>query len=142
MRTIKFRGKSLATGEWLHGSHFNDGAEDYILPNLPSGAIDYESYQVDQNTIGQFTGLFDKNCKEIYEGDIVKHPYIDPIFQDLVETKDGVTSEVVFHDGAFVIKYDINDHIYLCDFTRHNHAEVVGNIYDNPELLNMCRMIK
>jgi len=141
-RTIKFRGKDKHDCwriGWLEVT--NDG-RFYILENDKYWSDDgfhnndfSGSYEILEESIGQFTGLFDKNCKEIYEGDIVKHPYIDPIFRDLVETKDGVTSEVVFHNGAFVIKYDINDHIYLCDFTRHNHAEVVGNIYDNRELI-------
>lgn len=136
MRTIKFRGKRAkgeCVGEWAYGEltqhdnliwleecHYFSGA--YVQPD----------------TIGQFTGCLDANGKEIYEGDIVKHPYIDPIFWDLVESKDGdgATSEVVFHDGAFCVKYGINDFIYLDSFTRHGHAEVVGNIYDNPELIN------
>ncbi len=81
--------------------------------------------------------MLDKNGKKIFEGDIVRHPYVDPIFRDLVEAKDGdgVTSEVVFHDGAFVVKYDENDFIYLDAFTRHGYVEVIGNIHDNTELI-------
>lgn len=92
-RTIKFRGKSLATGEWLHGSHFFDGAEDYILPNLPSGAIDYEDYQVDLNTLGQFTGLHDREGREIYEGDVIQAYTADsnyPIRMGKIEFSKGV----------------------------------------------------
>ena len=136
-REILFRGKRLDNNKWLYGSHFTDSGEDYIIPQNLLGINDYEECQVDQNTVGQFTGLRDKNGVKIFGGDIIKHPYVDPIFRDLVEMKDGegVTSEVIFHDGAFVVKYDYDYLIYLDAFTRHGHAEVIGNIYDNPELL-------
>ena len=143
-REIKFRGKD-EHGCWRFGwlEVTNDG-RFYILENdkywFDDGFHNADfsgSYEVHENTIGQFTGLFDRNCKEIYEGDIVKHPYIDPIFRDLVESKDGdgVTSEVVFHDGAFCVKYDVDDFIYLDSFTRYDHIEVIGNEFDNPDLI-------
>lgn len=136
-REIEFRGKRLDNGEWICGDlmHDNHGG-CYIYP-LDSLGLFAEN-KVANDTIGQFTGLVDKKGVKIYEGDIVKHPYIDPIFRDLVEPKDGdgVTSEVVFHDGAFCVKYDINDFIYLDSFTRHGYVEVIGNIHDNPELLS------
>ena len=135
MRTIKFRGKSLTTGEWLYGSHFNDGAEDYILPNLPSGTVDYESYQVDQNTVGQFTCLYDKNGKEIYEGDIIKIPtkHGDDVLWIGYETS---------HIGAFCLCEDDDCNSKFVSIFGRNYdyepfyCEVIGNIYDNPELIN------
>ena len=132
-RTIKFRGKSLATGEWLHGSHFNDGAEDYILPNLPSGAIDYESYQVDQNTVGQFTGLHDKNGKEIYEDDIVKkHDPYDVYASDYI-------GKVTWRKGKWEVPHFYAGSLFEADlfldaFASHKH-EVIGNVFDNPDLI-------
>lgn len=143
MRTIKFRAKVLhkstrtyigsakQDGEWVYG-------DLHLLTMNPHIHTDTGHKEpIDPETVGQFTDLFDKNGKEIYEGDIVKHPYIDPIFRDLVESEDGegVTSEVVFHDAAFVVKYDVNDFVYLDGFTRHGHVEVIGNIHDNPELI-------
>lgn len=142
-REIKFRGKcvpdSKYAGEWVTGGYV-PLSED-ITPNNEGlimrfiGGDGTITYHVDPDTVGQFTGLYDKNGVEIYEGDVVKHPYIDPIFGDLVEAKDGegVTSQVVFHDGSFVIKYDIDRFIYLDEFTRRNCVEVIGNIHDNKE---------
>ena len=150
MREIEFRGKiKYIPGYFGCSKDKNDG--EWVYGDLECHRIDelvrihcysedkkyYRQYDVDPNTVGQFTGLLDKNGKKIYEGDIVKHPYVDPIFRDLVESKegDGVTSEVVFHDGAFVVKYDENDFIYLDAFTRHGYIEVIGNIHDNSELV-------
>lgn len=131
MREIKFRAQGIASNKWLYGDvrHHKD---DVCI--FEQGGTKGE--QAKRETVGQFTGLKDKNGKEIYEGDIVKHPYIDPIFGDLVETKDGdgVTSQVVFHDGAFVVKHDTDSFVYLDGFTRLNSVEVVGNIHDDPKL--------
>jgi uncharacterized phage protein (TIGR01671 family) len=67
-----FRGKSLETGKWLIGSLFNDGGEDYIIPNELTAALEYEDYQVDQNTIQLYSGFNDKTGKRVFVGDIVK----------------------------------------------------------------------
>jgi uncharacterized phage protein (TIGR01671 family) len=138
MREIEFRGKDIENGEWVFGDLHTLCDKPHIHTEKSKFPYAGKRSFVIPETIGQFTGLLDKNGKKIYEGDIVRHPYVDPIFRDLVESKDGdgVTSEVVFHDGAFVVKYDVNDYIYLDGFTRNGHVEVIGNIHDNPELIN------
>ena len=137
MREIKFRGKDSENGKWAFGDLHTLCDKPHIHTEKSKFPYAGKRSFVIPETIGQFTGLLDKNGKKIYEGDIIKHPYVDPIFRDLVEPKDGdgVTSEVVFHDGAFVVKYDENDFIYLDAFTRHGCVEVIGNIHDTPELL-------
>ena len=135
-REILFRG--FDGTKWYYGDLEYNRKDDVARIHTYNEDGSYcRQHTVYPDTVGQFTGLVDKNGVKIFEGDIVKHPYIDPIFRDLVESKDGdgVTSEVVFHDGAFCVKYDINDFIYLDSFTRHGHVEVVSNIHDNSELL-------
>lgn len=85
------------------------------------------------DTIGQYTGLQDKNGKEIYEGDIVKAPLLDPIFGDII--KDAFcNAEIRFNKGSFVVSYYRSNHnIYLSDL--YDKVEVIGNIFDNKELL-------
>ena len=119
MRTIKFRGKRIDNGEWVYG-YLAD--EDYIND---IDSIDLSSIKVDRDTVGQFTGLFDKNGKEIYEGDIL-----------FIGVKEGarIYNKVCIKDGCF--GYVGENTGELMPFCHYNVTEkIVGNIYDNPELL-------
>lgn len=129
MRTIKFRGKSLKDGEFEYGSLLTyQKSIDIEGDNHVFAAITYEGLEpidVEPNTVGQFTGLLDKNGKEIYEGDIVKC--------------DKFVYEVVFEENRFASfglcrKGDMFMH-YFGEAMESQQCEVIGNIHDNPELL-------
>ena len=136
MREIKFRGKDLKTVEWVYGSLFQS-VEQYPAIAKPKPTADGKLFYcltvVDADTVGQYTGLKDRNGKEIYEGDIVKTPLLDPIFGDMLsDAFDNVA--ISFHNGSFVVAYYNGRHkIYLQDL--YDEIEVIGNIHDNPELL-------
>ena len=141
MRTIRFRGICCHCDEWAYGNLVDYGEDE--LPEIQGfdvfheGIDEWKDVTVERDTIGQFTGLYDKNGEEIYEGDIVRHPYIDPIFGGLVtceNEEDNPVSEVVFNEGSFALRFR-DTHYYLGEFVRKNVAEVVGNVHDNPKLL-------
>lgn len=128
MREIKFRGKSLTSGKWIYGSLYNDGAEDYVLPNLPQTAYDYEDYQVDLNTIGQYTGLKDKNGKEFFEGDIII----------INRYNEKAVIDWNYELGTFTLRchgYGIGLKPFG-EWLQEFDLFLIGNIYDNPELIN------
>lgn len=146
MREIKFRGKSVKSGKWLYG--YLGEAKDKVLQTTYCEKVIFENlswfntdnfgyvvndYMVDKVTIGQFTGLHDKNGEEIYEGDIVKSPILDPIFGDTI--KDAFcNAEIRFNKGSFVVSYYKGEHnIYIQDLC--DKIEVIGNIHDNMDLL-------
>lgn len=133
MREIKFRGKRISNGKWLYGDLMHDTVGGcYIFP-IDCAAL-YKEYAILPETIGQYTGLKDKNDKEIYEGDIVLTPFVDPIFGDMVGEDSCEKRQVKFNDGSFVVD-EGDGFIYVECFTRNNHIEICGNIHDNPELL-------
>ena len=135
MRTIKFKGKTKL-GEWVIGYYVGKSSLDEvaILPppnvNYDIGYInDSECYYCIADTLGQFTGLYDKNGKEIYEGDVVKW-------------SNGLMYAVKFWEGMFYASIEECNEGILGGFPLHRlteyedgKCEIVGNIFDNPELL-------
>lgn len=138
MREIKFRGKT-ESNLFIFGDLIQYENGDTAIFEKKITRYGYEATQisnrtkVDKETIGQFTGLHDKNGKEIYLGDIVKAPLLDPIFGDII--KDAFcNAEIKFNKGSFVVSYYGSNHnIYLSDL--YYKIEVIGNIFDNKELL-------
>lgn len=141
MRTIKFRGKDIGTGEWVYGDLLHVGGGCIITTNselrepLPDGetALSYSKDEiavVKRETVGLFTGLLDKNGEEIYEGDIL-------MFREEENCND--TLVVMWDKGSFVDEYP-NRGEGACIRSNYFAAfpemfRVVGNIHDNPELL-------
>lgn len=122
-RKIKFRMKDKQ-GEWQYVEMTCSIIEALKDPVIPGG-ID-----IDENTIGQYTGIDDKNGKEIYEGDIV-----------YCQTKYGKAKAIIkFIDGKFVAYWDSilthpqNGHCIAC-YEINKRFEVIGNIYEDIELL-------
>lgn len=135
MRQIKFRGKRLDNGEWVYGdleySKRSNTARIHLYNN--EGAYLWEE-KVDPDTVGQFTGLYDTHGKEIYEGDIL-HTIGK---NDLTKGKHYYRS-VSFERGSFcmnVAEYNVTNPLHNHTIGGSLNWEVVGNIYDNPDLLN------
>lgn len=126
MRTIKFRAKNL-DGVWACGFYveeerqtLNGFEKKYFIVN---DGYDY----VKPDTVGQFTGLHDKDGKEIYEGDILQLKYSDGSYH---------SSSVYYaqQKGYWAVDVSINERIIL-GYIDRTKLVVIGNIHDNPELL-------
>lgn len=121
MRAIKFRGKSILTDEWFYGDlvHSADKKRTAILVNDKDS---YDECEVVPETIGQFTGLYDCEGNEIFEGDILDF--------------NGLTVEVRFVRGAFalLVNGNLDDELYG-DCRTDLFAKVIGNVYENPDIL-------
>lgn len=157
MREIEFRGKDIKTKEWHYGSlvsqydveaclycqyHIVEKSEYSRSCDWDNALSDVDFYIVDEDTLGQFTGLCDKNDKEVYEGDIIRMHYFfdnyDPetlgAFEDEAEIIGVVKCELL--DGFYVETVDDHSRCYLQWVEEPTEElEVLGNIYDNPELL-------
>lgn len=133
-REILFRGKRLENNEWLYGSHFTDSGEDYIIPQNLLGINDYEEYQVDQNTIGQYTGLKDRNGIKIYEGDVLCSTVFDCFGNDM-----QYTLEVEWLDSEFVASCNRDGEEKSWNLGwlhgQDDEIEVIGNIHDKQQEL-------
>ena len=138
MREIKFRGKRLDNGEWVYGDyHHRAGGVHCIIDMQPDfqGKVVYVVIQVDAETIGQFTGLRDKNDKEIYEGDIVKWILTMPevgVNGGYEEYETEEIGEIQWDAGAL----QLGDYCAAgFAYESEDYADIIGNIHDNPELL-------
>ena len=124
MREIKFRGKDIQTGEWVVGDLHTLCDRPHIHTAPSSFPYAGKRSFIDPETIGQYTGLKDKNYKEIYEGDILEVSYVD----------EASYLEVRFVRGVFAFLWDGDlDDEFPCNAPTHEWARVVGNIHDNPE---------
>lgn len=131
---IIFRGYNLKNQKWLYGYYLVNRGLHFICPEGISNPLaSWEDFVVEEESVGEYTGLKDRNGKEIYEGDIVKAPLLDPIFGDILsDAFDNVA--ISFYNGSFIVAYYNGRHkIYLQDL--FDKIEVIGNIYENKELL-------
>ena len=126
-REILFRGKQIDNGEWVEGYFVNLWLMHYQKHQPIITDNNAVSYDVDPSTVGQYTGLTDKNGKKIFEGDVVA---IERGWNETVKYH-------VFFDPQ--ICGFIGDSINYIGFTTFEddgiNMEVIGNIHDNPELL-------
>ena len=125
-REIKFRGKHIYTQEWYFGCLLECEGNTVIRDKVRHNELGYLTHPVIPETVGQFTGRYDKNDKEIFERDIVVNKNIHGK-KWIVEYR--TDSEYV----GFVLKEIGTNGISL--FTSWNDIEVIGNIHDNKELL-------
>lgn len=128
MRERLFRGKRVDNGEWIVGGLLqDDDGKTYIVGYEHRGGIDgmidaeLILWEVIPETVGQYVELPDKNGEKIFEGDIVR------------DTEDFDVGKIFFdtHTAMFVIGFETT----IADFNDGYSLEVIGNIYDNPELV-------
>ena len=119
MREILFRGKRTDNDQWMQGSLFAEGSRVEIIRGTCNN-VGIEGVEVIPETVGQFTGLTDKNGKKIFEGDIIK------AMMDY--------GPAGFYERIVPIEW-LNDVGYQWQYFDISTIEVIGNIHDNPELL-------
>jgi uncharacterized phage protein (TIGR01671 family) len=141
MREILFHGKRIDNGEWVEGWYIHTKRHHCIITGcIDDGYVvyghyanDVAMYVVDPETVGQFTGLTDKNGKKIFEGDIcqIKNHRLISEVPFVIEWEDFVYNGWVWED--------LDENKSEDCFTRAvaKICEVIGNIHDNPELLEI-----
>ena len=129
MREILFRGKRTDNGEWVEGYYSYSPEIDKHMITTSDLAHPYGTnlgfYKVIPETVGQFTGLHDKNGRKIFEGDIVR--YGDTIHRVVFEQRNGT--------AYFGLVYSSFETLPFGHYQDLKQIKVIGNIYDNPELL-------
>lgn len=140
-REIKFRGKRLDNSGWLYGylrEIWGESESNFVIAPAKRfeacGYTDMDEDYVDSDTIGQFTGLHDKNGKEIYEGDILKWDKYETSKHFQIEYNHGGFG--YWYYGEFYLLGG-NPNFSFKPFNKDKDFKVIGNIYDNPELLNI-----
>lgn len=130
MREIKFRGKRTDTGEWVYGDLIENQGRFFIYHATSETTLKDEdnsivvlAEQVNPDTVGQYTGLTDSDGTEIYEGDIFQVKAYEPRF------------EVYFKNGVFEYRQIGSSNRPVLLRRIHFDSFILGNIHDNPELL-------
>ena len=152
MREILFRGKRLDNGKWVYGYYVHIGPVScqraYIIPEYKSAIY---AIEVDPSTVGQYTGLIDKNGVSIFEGDIVDLfgmngkvvqecgafgiAFMKTIDYDLLESKIPFNNSANFcFNDNFISLWEVFWN-YEQDDNPLYEVEIIGNVHDNPEML-------
>ena len=129
MREILFRGKDILTGEWLYGDLIQSANEEDVKFIVPF--TETNTRGIIPKTIGQFTGCCDKNGKDIFEGDIVRHIQKYEISGEVESTAVIIWNEAY---SCWSVKY-LNGRVTAFLGCEYPKIEVISNVYDNPELL-------
>ena len=139
MREILFRGKRIDNGEWVEGYYVKAlDMYDKKIHTIFDTATTFYSFGetsgfelIDPDTICQYTGLTDKKGQKIWEGDILEGHLDDKFPEDVTREK------VIWHESGWKTEESrCDDKAYLDEFDTENF-EVVGNVFDNPELLEV-----
>ena len=142
MRKILFRGKRVDTLEWIQGTLYNmsNNHNPFIMLEDRFGC----SYPVLRETVGQFTGLTDADGIPIFEGDMFE-PYDDEFDKSVVEFRNGAFRVVTYGITGAMMPYgwdetaggygELDEH----DLIDWVDCGVIGNIHDNPELMEEAR---
>ena len=130
MREILFRGKRTINGDWVYGDFVHGNERKSLRDSIfvyDSETQYFNDYEINPSTLGQYTGLTDKNGKRIFEGDIVKtDKFSEPNKQYIIKY------DLQF--GAFIGQDRYN--VYFVTFDGDSgEFEVIGNVTDNPDLL-------
>jgi uncharacterized phage protein (TIGR01671 family) len=132
VRTIKFRGKRIDNGDWVEGDLVHDYWISYnqtLKISIRYKIGDYYSFPIEihPSTVGQFTGLIDKNGKEIYEGDVVE-------YESYPRNQNEQVSFSLYEAGFYPFTKPALGG-YEWDYIDSKHCQIIGNIHDNPDLI-------
>jgi len=138
-RNILFRGKDVKTGKWYFGFYYKTLGKHYILGWTEPDSDSQQLREVIPETVGQFTGLSDKNGVKIFEGDILRansdvtSPDENEIYKVDWNNKTAQFAFYYLYKGKNVIVdgFEFFDGFWDIE----NGFEIIGNIHDNPELL-------
>lgn len=153
MRTIKFRGYNHKNKQWLYGFYLQNRDAHFVYPDEFATAKSWEDYEVDPNTVGQFTGICESGSYQegvadadqmggrmVYEGDIVvtDADHITPRIVVYYECLFGLANAKEYQSLKLGTHPYLNDYTHLPllgDYPIQGEVRVLGNIHDNPELL-------
>ena len=130
MREIEFRGYNRKNKQWLYGFYLKNRGAHFVCPDEFANGKSWEDYEIDPDSLGQFTGLYDKNHHKIYEGDIVSNGWSELHY-------------IRYSDGKWDVVDKWGNWLELLEFAHTDDCnnvireiEVVGNMHDNPEMIH------